>query len=82
MATLTSPRTVFEVRRDANANIGQRVLGYRMAQVEAFVRSRLEEGSDFPSLGELKRELDFYDKAGALRALRRLQQRGRIKNNP
>lgn len=70
------PRSVFEVRREANANMERRVLGYRMAQVEAFVRSRIEDGEPYPTLGELKRELDFYDKAGALRTLRRLRQRG------
>ena len=64
-----APRTVFEVRRDA------RRLGFRQAQVDRFVRSRLERGEDIPSLGVLKRELGFYDKAGASRALRGLVQR-------
>lgn len=64
------PRTVFDVRRAANEGMGQRILGFRAVQVRAFVRQRVESGEPFPSLGELRRELGFYDKAGALRALR------------
>lgn len=65
-----TPRSVFEVRRQTNERMEERILGYRAVQVRAFVQQRIENGQPFPSLGELKRELDFYDKAGALRALR------------
>jgi hypothetical protein len=65
-----APRSLLEVRLDANRHMEGRVLGYRAVQVQAFVRERVETGGSFPSLGELKRELGFYDKAGALRALR------------
>ena len=54
--------------------MGERVLGFRQAQVIAYIRER----NPFPTLGELKRELDFYDKAGALRVVRGLQRRGAI----
>lgn len=67
---MAAPRSVFEVRRQINEHMDERVLGYRAVQVRAFVKQRVESGQPFPSLGELKRELDFYDKAGALRALR------------
>jgi SOS-response transcriptional repressor LexA len=75
-------RSLAQVRREANENMRERVLGFRMRQIQAFVRERIASGEPEPSLGELKRELDFYDKAGALRALRRLQQRDEINNNP
>jgi hypothetical protein len=51
-------------------------LGYRGVQVEALFRQRIESGQPMPTLGELARLLDFYDRAGALRALRRVQRRG------
>jgi hypothetical protein len=74
----TRPQTAFAVRLDANRHMEQRCLGYREIQVRSFVRLKLESGAPFPSLGELKRELGFYDKAGAYRVLKRLGDKGAI----
>jgi uncharacterized membrane protein len=60
-------QTVFEMRREIN-----RRLGYRGEQVLAFVRQNGER----PSYGEIMKALGFSDRAGAYRAVERLERRG------
>jgi phage-related protein len=64
---MSAPKTAFEVRNRA------RSLGYRMQQVQAL----LERTGVRPSFGEIMRELDFYDRAGAYRVVKRLAARGK-----
>jgi hypothetical protein len=53
------------------------MLGFRQQQVDQYLTMK-----PTATLGDLKRDLDFYDKAGALRALRGLMRRRSINNNP
>jgi SOS-response transcriptional repressor LexA len=62
---MAAPSSAFEVRREARA------LGFRMQQVQALI----ERTGTRPSFGEIMRELDFYDRAGAYRVVKRLERR-------
>lgn len=68
MAT-AAPKTPFAVRRQA-----AKTMGFRAVQVRDYVRSN----PTFPTYGEIKRALDFYDRAGAYRVVKRLKDRGEI----
>lgn len=68
-----APKNLFDVRRETNAAMDAAVRGFREVQVRDFVQSN-------PSFtyGDIRRELDFYDRAGAYRVVRRLKDKGVI----
>lgn len=56
--------------------------GFRKQQVSAYIRAVIDSGRSWPSYGEIKRELGFYDKAGAYRVVMRLLRDGALTTTP
>jgi hypothetical protein len=74
----TAPKNLFDVRQSASQNMESRLRGFREVQVVAYLRNRLKAGDPWPSYGEIMRELDFYDRAGAYRVVDRVKRKGQL----
>lgn len=57
-------------------SIGARALGYRAVQVLGYVRTYQSEHGRAPGIRTIRKALDFYDDAGVLRVVARLERRG------
>jgi SOS-response transcriptional repressor LexA len=55
-----------------------RELGYRGVQVLALIRERIETHGCAPTSHQIMTELGFYDRAGVLRVVERLEKRGLV----
>jgi SOS-response transcriptional repressor LexA len=65
------PKTPFDVRRETN-----RVLGFRMVQVQQMIHDRLNASGTSPSYQEIRDELDFLTNSDVRKVVVRLEQRG------
>jgi SOS-response transcriptional repressor LexA len=65
------PKTPFEVRRETN-----RVLGFRMVQVQRMIHDRLSSSGESPSYAEIRDALDFLTNSDVRKVVVRLEQRG------
>lgn len=65
------PKTPFDVRRETN-----RVLGFRMTQVQKLIEERLANLGQPPSYQEIRDELDFLTNSDVRKVVVRLERRG------